>query len=65
MLVLTRKPGETIHVGDAIITFMECEHGRTRVAIEAPRATVIDRGEVAARRAEQRYPFPPPLPGRE
>ncbi len=47
MLVLTRKPGEGIIVGDNIrITFVEARGGGIRIGIEAPREQKIYRQEV-------------------
>lgn len=54
MLVLTRKPGETIHIGDDIvITVYEGRGEGVRIGIEAPKGVVINRGEIvhAVRRA--------------
>ena len=47
MLVLTRKPGEKIMVGDNItITVTEIRGDNVRIAIEAPKAIKIYRGEI-------------------
>lgn len=47
MLVLSRKLGETIFIGDDIkITVVDIEHGKIRLGIEAPPAIRIDRQEV-------------------
>ena len=46
MLVLTRKPGESIIIADNIrITVVDIGHGRVRLGIEAPGLT-IDREEI-------------------
>ena len=51
MLVLTRKPGELIHVGgDVVLKVVEIRGGRVRLGIEAPRSVVIERGEIARAR---------------
>jgi carbon storage regulator len=43
-LILSRKPGETILLGDSItITFLEVVDGQVRVSIEAPREIHIRR----------------------
>jgi carbon storage regulator len=48
-LVLTRKPGDTILLGDSItITFLEVVGAHVRVSIEAPREISIRRGELVA-----------------
>lgn len=47
MLVLTRKPLETIHIGsDVVITVVELRTGQVRIGIEAPRQTEVVRGEL-------------------
>jgi carbon storage regulator len=47
MLVLTRKPGEKIFIGDGItVTFLEVVRGRVRLGIEAPADVRILRGEL-------------------
>lgn len=53
-LVLTRKAGETILLGDSItITFLEVVGGQVRVSIEAPREIHIRRGELVTQSKEQ------------
>ncbi|MCL2458333.1 MAG: carbon storage regulator CsrA [Desulfobulbus sp.] len=50
MLVLTRKPGEGIIIGDNItIRIIELKSGGIRVGIDAPRDTKIYREEVYER----------------
>lgn len=50
MLVLTRKVGEGIVVGDDVtITVVEMKGGAVRLGIEAPRSTKIHRQEVYSR----------------
>ena len=47
MLVLTRKTGEGIVIGDTItVKIIEVRGGNIRIGIEAPRATRIYRQEV-------------------
>jgi carbon storage regulator CsrA len=47
MLVLSRKPGEVIHVGpDIVIRLDRCDGNRARIAIYAPPNVVILRGEL-------------------
>lgn len=49
MLVLTRKPGEQILLGDDIvITVLEGPSGTVRIGIDAPRGVKITRAEVMA-----------------
>ena len=47
MLVLSRKPGDTIVVADdVVITIVELKGGKVRVGISAPPSVVIRRGEL-------------------
>jgi carbon storage regulator len=47
MLVLSRKSGESIHIGDGIVvTITEIRGGRVKVGISAPDSCVIRRGEL-------------------
>lgn len=47
MLVITRREGETIHVGkDVKITITQVRGGKVRVGVEAPKETLIWRGEL-------------------
>jgi carbon storage regulator CsrA len=55
MLVLTRKQGETIHVGEAItIIVKRIDGGRVRIGICAPNHTAIVRGELHQEASAQR-----------
>ncbi|WP_407312408.1 carbon storage regulator [Desulfosporosinus sp. SB140] len=47
MLVLGRKPGEYVMIGDNImVKVIRSEFGDLRLAIEAPKNTLIIRGEI-------------------
>ena len=47
MLILRRKPGEQLLIGDNIrITVMDVSEGGVRLAIEAPREITILRSEL-------------------
>lgn len=47
MLVLSRKAGETIHIGEnVIITVWQTRSGSVRIGIEAPPDVAIVRGEL-------------------
>lgn len=49
MLVLSRKLGEKIHIGDHIcITIVDIDRGKIRLGIEAPRDVPIFRQELLA-----------------
>jgi carbon storage regulator CsrA len=48
MLVLSRKPGESIHIGsNIVITICENAGGRVRIGISCPRDIPIRRSELA------------------
>jgi len=50
MLVLTRKPGESVTIGDQIkLTVIDIKGRQVRLGIEAPRNMTIHREEVYAR----------------
>jgi carbon storage regulator len=47
MLVLERKPGERILIGETVvITLLRCTGNTARIGIEAPQEIKIHRGEV-------------------
>ncbi len=46
MLVLTRKTGESIVIGDVVIHIGDLRRGRVRLAVDAPRGVSIRRGEL-------------------
>lgn len=47
MLVLGRKPGEYVKIGDDIIVkVVKSEEGHLRLAIDAPKDVIITRGEL-------------------
>ena len=49
MLVLSRKLGEKIHIGEKIcITIVDIDRGKIRLGIEAPREIPIFRQELVA-----------------
>ena len=48
MLVLTRRSGETLYLGDAIkVTMVKVQGGQVRLVIDAPKDLNIWREEVA------------------
>ena len=48
MLVLSRKLGETIKIGDNVfITIVDIDNAKVRVGIEAPKSVTVHRLEVA------------------
>lgn len=51
MLILTRRPVETIYIGDEVtITVLGVVGNQVRFGIEAPRNVVIDRAEIHERK---------------
>lgn len=57
MLVLTRRVGESIRVGnDVVVTLVQMAPGKVRIGIEAPANTLILREELV-----DHTPAPPPL----
>ncbi len=47
MLVLTRKPAETIHIGDGIVVkVIKTARGTVKIGIEAPDDVRVIRGEL-------------------
>jgi carbon storage regulator len=50
MLILTRRVGETIHLGEGVVVTVLGMHGRqVRLGIVAPAAVSIRRGELSPR----------------
>lgn len=68
MLVLTRKLGENIRIGDDVkITVLEVRSGQVKLGIEAPPHVKVHREEIYARIQEENRrnagggkPTPPP-----
>ncbi len=57
MLVLTRKLGESIRIGDDItVTVLQIKGGRVRVGIDAPLQVPVVRLELEGTPAGQRQP---------
>jgi carbon storage regulator len=53
MLVLSRKIGEEIVIGNTIrITVVEIRGGKVRIGIVAPKDVLVDRQEIRDRRLE-------------
>lgn len=46
MLVLGRKPGEYVMIGDVMVKVVKSSSGDLRLAIDAPKSTPITRGEL-------------------
>ena len=51
MLILTRKPGETLVIGDNIeVTVLEVRGNQVRIGVSAPKDMIVDREEIHLRR---------------
>ena len=62
MLVLSRKIGERIIIGDGILlTILSVRGGQVRLGIDAPRSTAIRREELPKEYAEPRRAVPKPV----
>lgn len=62
MLILTRKPGETIRIGDDIsVTVLGVNGQQVRLGINAPKGVPVDREEIAIRKASE-MPKPVAVP---
>lgn len=50
-LILTRRVGETINIGDNVtVTVIGVDGRQVRIAVEAPKSVIVDREEIALRR---------------
>lgn len=50
-LVVTRYRGEKICIGnDVTVTVLDCNRGRARIAVSAPREVPVDREEIRQRK---------------
>jgi len=55
MLILSRKMGESIHLGDSVtVTVLGVTRGQVKIGIDAPRELSVHRDEVYRRIQEER-----------
>ena len=55
MLILTRRAGEALRIGDEIeVTVMAVNGSQVRIGIKAPRNVAVDREEIAERKRRDR-----------
>lgn len=55
MLILSRRPGESIMLGDdMVVKVLDVRGAQVRLGIVAPAAVAVDRGEVWARKVIER-----------
>jgi carbon storage regulator len=53
MLILMRRPGESIHIGaNIVVTLVGLERNRARIGITAPRDITVDREEIAEKKKQ-------------
>ena len=63
MLILTRRTGESLRIGnDVEVTVMAVNGSQVRIGIKAPRSIAVDRREIAERKQREREETPPPNP---
>lgn len=59
MLILTRRVGESILIGDDItVVVIEIKGGQVRLGVEAPQGVAIDRQEIRLRKEAGLHPAP-------
>jgi carbon storage regulator len=59
MLILTRRTGESLRIGDDVeVTVMAVNGSQVRIGIKAPRSVAVDREEIAERKQREREPAP-------
>jgi carbon storage regulator len=63
MLILTRRAGETLRIGDNIeVVVLAVNGSQVRIGVKAPRDVAVDREEVAERkRREHTVPYSTPV----
>jgi carbon storage regulator len=55
MLILTRRAGETLRIGENVeVTVMAINGSQVRIGVKAPRHVVVDREEIAERKRRDR-----------
>jgi len=55
MLILTRRVGEVLCIGDAItVTVLGVKGNQVRMGVAAPRNVIVDREEIAERKAREK-----------
>ena len=66
MLILTRRTGETLRIGEDVeVTVMAVNGSQVRIGIKAPRNVAVDREEIAERKQRERereQKLKPPVP---
>jgi carbon storage regulator len=59
MLILTRRTGESLRIGDNVeVTVMAVNGTQVRIGIKAPRNVTVDREEIAERKRRDKDASP-------
>lgn len=59
MLILTRRIGESIRIGDDVtVVVLEVKGSQVRLGVEAPKGVAIDRQEIRLRKEAGLHPAP-------
>lgn len=54
MLILSRKPGQALHIGDDIVVrVLDVRGNQVKLAVEAPDDVSIDRDEIRDRKQQE------------
>jgi len=54
MLVLSRRPNESVQIGsDIVVTVLGVKGNQVRVGVTAPKTTAVDRSEIHLRKASE------------
>ena len=57
MLILMRRAGESIHIGqNIVVTLVSLDRNRARIGIQAPREITVDREEIAKKKQSGQEP---------
>jgi len=57
VLILTRRKGEILCIGDDItVVVIDTDRGNVKIGISAPKGVVVDRSEVRERKQHDRTP---------
>ncbi len=67
MLILTRRSGESLHIGDDVtVTVLGVKGNQVRIGINAPRSVPVDREEIFERKrgesTDRQFEAPPADP---
>ncbi len=50
MLAITRKPGQSVRIGDAVVVIVASDRKNVKLAIDAPKQVTIVRSELEQRK---------------